>query len=209
MQLARDTVYVSVSPPRNGWPGIVSHLLGNDLNNPTLRDSIKEINNDLRQGKDSEEAFMKQERVLGKFTARMLGLDSKSGNMAEIYRATAKFLERRQEFRKNLRSALITPAVTLFVLFLAVLFYVGYIFPETAKLFVRFGISVFDNDIKSLVGFKHDSRQFVRGTGCCDFNGMMHGNIVSHRSFALLIKGLVDGSGNGHHIYSTTIIRGY
>jgi type IV pilus assembly protein PilC len=62
--------------------------------------------------------------------------------MAEIYKATAKFLERRQEFRKSLRSALITPAVTMFVLLLAVLFYVGYIFPETAKLFVRFGIDL-------------------------------------------------------------------
>ena len=72
----------------------------------------------------------------------MLGLASKSGNMAEIYLATAKFLERRQEFRKSLRSALITPAVTMFVLFLAVLFYVGYIFPETAKLFIRFGIEL-------------------------------------------------------------------
>ena len=30
--------------------------------------------------------------------------------------------------------------VTLFVLFLAVLFYVGYIFPETAKLFLKFDI---------------------------------------------------------------------
>jgi type IV pilus assembly protein PilC len=72
----------------------------------------------------------------------MLGLASKSGNMAEIYKATAKFLERQQEFRKNLRSALITPLVTLFVLFLAVLFYVGYIFPETAKLFVKFKIDL-------------------------------------------------------------------
>ena len=49
----------------------------------------------------------------------MLGLASKSGNMAEIYRATAKFLERKQEFRKNMRSALITPMVTVFVLFLS------------------------------------------------------------------------------------------
>jgi type IV pilus assembly protein PilC len=70
----------------------------------------------------------------------MLGLASKSGNMTEIYKATAKFLERQQEFKKNLRSALITPMVTLFVLFLAVLFYVGYIFPETAKLFLKFDI---------------------------------------------------------------------
>jgi len=117
-------------------------LLINDTQNATLRNTLKEINNDLKKGADSEATFLKYQTVFGKFTAYMLGLASKSGNMTEIYRATAKFLERRQEFRKSLRSALITPAVTMFVLFLAVLFYVGYIFPETAKLFVRFGIEL-------------------------------------------------------------------
>jgi type IV pilus assembly protein PilC len=122
--------------------GEILTLLINDTQNATLRNTLKEISNDLRKGADSEATFLKYQNVFGKFTAYMLGLASKSGNMAEIYRATAKFLERRQEFRKNLRSALITPMVTLFVLFLAVLFYVGYIFPETAKLFVRFGIDL-------------------------------------------------------------------
>ena len=114
-------------------------LLINDTQNPTLRDALKEINNDLRQGKDSEEAFMKQEKALGRFTARMLGLASKSGSMAEIYESTAKFLERNEEFRRNLRSALITPFFTLLALLGAVVFYVAYIFPETAMLFVKLG----------------------------------------------------------------------
>jgi type IV pilus assembly protein PilC len=117
-------------------------LLINDTENAALSNTLKEINNDLKKGADSEATFLKYQGVFGKFTAYMLGLASKSGNMAEIYKATAKFLERRQEFRKSLRSALITPAVTMFVLLLAVLFYVGYIFPETAKLFVRFGIDL-------------------------------------------------------------------
>ncbi len=117
-------------------------LLINDTENQALKITLKEINNDLKKGADSEITFLKYQGIFGKFTAYMLGLASKSGNMAEIYKATAKFLERRQEFKKSLRSALITPAVTMFVLFLAVLFYVGYIFPETAKLFVRFGIDL-------------------------------------------------------------------
>jgi type IV pilus assembly protein PilC len=117
----------------------VLQLLSNDLNNPTLRDAVRQINNDLRQGKDSEEAFLKQERVLGKFTARMLGLASKSGNMADIYESTAKFLERNAEFRKNMRQALIMPMFTLLILFGACIFYVAYIFPETAKLFLKLG----------------------------------------------------------------------
>ncbi len=117
-------------------------LLMNDTENKTLRDTLKEVNNDLKKGADSEATFLKYQNVFGKFTAYMLGLASKSGNMAEIYKATAKFLERRQEFKKSLRSALITPLVTIFVLFLAVVFYVAYIFPETAKLFVRFKIEL-------------------------------------------------------------------
>jgi type IV pilus assembly protein PilC len=117
-------------------------LLINDIPNKTLRESLKEISNELKKGSDSEVTFLRYQGIFGKFTAYMLGLASKSGNMTEIYRATAKFLERRQEFKKSMRSALITPLVTLFVLFLAVLFYVGYIFPETAKLFVKFNIDL-------------------------------------------------------------------
>jgi len=117
-------------------------LLANDIQNRTLREAVKDINAELKQGKDSERAFIKHEAVLGRFTAHMLGLASKSGNMAEIYESTAKFLERQTEFRKNLKSALIMPIVTLVVLFLAVAYYVGYIFPATAKLFVKFKIEL-------------------------------------------------------------------
>ncbi len=117
-------------------------LLIEDIPNPTLRDAVKEINSELKQGKDSEKVFLKQQVVLGKFTANMLGLASKSGNMTEIYDSTAKFLERNAEFKRNVKSALITPLVTLFVLFLAVLFYVAYIFPATAEMFERFKITL-------------------------------------------------------------------
>jgi type IV pilus assembly protein PilC len=120
----------------------IMQLLVNDIQNRTLREAIKDINTELKQGKDSEKAFVKHEAVLGRFTAHMLGLASKSGNMAEIYDSTAKFLERQAEFKKNLKSALITPLVTLAVLFGAVIYYVGWIFPATAKLFQKFNIEL-------------------------------------------------------------------
>ncbi|MBE0556312.1 MAG: type II secretion system F family protein, partial [Proteobacteria bacterium] len=110
--------------------------------NPTLRDTLKDINLELKQGKDSEKVFLKHSGVFGKFTANMLGLASKSGNMADIYESTAKFLERNAEFKRNLKSALIMPAVTVFVLMLAVLFYIGYIFPATAEAFERMRIEL-------------------------------------------------------------------
>lgn len=75
-------------------------LLINDISNKTLKDTLKQINNELKKGADSESTFLRYQSVFGKFTAYMLGLASKSGNMAEIYRATAKFLERQQEFKR-------------------------------------------------------------------------------------------------------------
>jgi type IV pilus assembly protein PilC len=118
----------------------ILNLLINDTQNKTLKETLREINNELKKGADSEVTFLKYQTVFGKFTAYMLGLAAKSGNMTEIYKATAKFLERQQEFKKSIRSALLTPAITMFILLGAVLFYVGYIFPETAKLFVKFDI---------------------------------------------------------------------
>lgn len=115
-------------------------LLTNDIQNKALREVLREISKDLREGKDGKEVFGKHEHSLGKFAAYMLGVASKSGNMVEIYESTAKFLERTAEFKKNLKSALIMPTIVMIVLALAVAFYVGYIFPKTAELFVRFNI---------------------------------------------------------------------
>jgi len=117
-------------------------LLTNDLENKTLRDTLRQINNEMKKGADSEATFLKYEGIFGKFTSYMLGLAAKSGNMTEIYKATAKFLERQMQFRKDLKSALLMPMITVFVLLLAVIYYVGYIFPETAKLFLNFDIDL-------------------------------------------------------------------
>jgi type IV pilus assembly protein PilC len=122
--------------------GEILSFLIQDTRNKTLKETLKVISKDLKQGLDSEEVFMKHKKVFGFFTAYMLGLASKSGNMAEIYRATAKFLERRHEFKRNLRSALITPLITLLLLNAAVIWYVVYIFPETAQLFLGLNVKL-------------------------------------------------------------------
>lgn len=122
--------------------GEILTFLINDTQNKVLRETLKQISNDLRRGVDSEKAFLKHQAVFGRFTAYMLGLASKSGNMKEIYRSTAKFLERSLEFKKNVKSALVSPMVTVLAMFLAVLYYVGYIFPETARLFTNFDMQL-------------------------------------------------------------------
>lgn len=120
---------------------ILSLLVG-DISSKSLRQVIRDLNADLRGGMDAQQAFLKHQHMLGKFPAYMLGIASKSGNMAEIYEATAKFLERQNEFKKSVKSAMITPAITMIVLTAALVWYVWYIFPQTAGLFEDLGMEL-------------------------------------------------------------------
>ncbi len=120
----------------------VLNLLVNDVSSRSLKQVIRDLNADLKGGMEAQQAFMKQQHMLGKFTAYMLGIASQTGNMSEIYEATARFMERQNEFRKSVKSAMITPAITLLILMAAFVFYIWYIFPQTAGLFENFDIKL-------------------------------------------------------------------
>lgn len=120
----------------------ILNLLVNDVSSNSLKQVIRDLNGDLKGGMEAQQAFMKQQHMLGKFTAYMLGIASQTGNMSEIYEATARFLERQNEFKKSTKSAMVTPAITMVVLIAAFVWYVWYIFPETAGLFAGFGMTL-------------------------------------------------------------------
>lgn len=109
-------------------------LLVGDVSSKSLRQVIRDLNGDLKSGMEAQQAFMKHQGMLGKFTAYMLGIASQSGNMSEIYEATATFLERQSEFKKSVKSSMITPAITIVVLIAVMVWYIWSIFPQTAGL---------------------------------------------------------------------------
>lgn len=117
-------------------------LLYEDTANKRMKETIKQIQKDLKDGKEGDEVYAKHEDVFGKFASYMLSVASTSGNMALVFESTAKFLERDAEFKKNLRRSLMMPTITVLAVIGVILFYVGYIFPATAELFVKFDIEL-------------------------------------------------------------------
>ena len=117
-------------------------LLQEDTQNARLREVIKTIQKDLKDGKEGDEVYGKHKGVFGEFAAYMLSVASTSGNMAQVFESTAKFLERDAEFKKNLRKSLLMPGITVLATIGVILFYVGYIFPLTAELFVEMDIKL-------------------------------------------------------------------
>ena len=118
----------------------ILNLLIEDSTNKRMKEVIKEIQKDLKEGKEGSQVYGKHEAIFGKFAAYMLSVASTSGNMAMVFDSTAKFMERDAEFKKNMKRSLMMPAVTVLAVIGVVLFYVGYIFPATAELFVEMDI---------------------------------------------------------------------
>tara|TARA_R110000868_G_scaffold304437_29_gene565530 strand:- start:5410 stop:6744 length:1335 start_codon:yes stop_codon:yes gene_type:complete len=120
----------------------ILNLLIEDSSNKRMKEVIKEIQKDLKDGKEGSQVYGKHEPIFGRFAAYMLSVASTSGNMALVFDSTAKFLERDAEFKKNLKRSLMMPAVTVLAVIGVILFYVGYIFPSTAELFVEMNIEL-------------------------------------------------------------------
>ncbi|MEM1043942.1 MAG: type II secretion system F family protein [Bacteroidota bacterium] len=120
----------------------ILNLLATDTRNGALRQTIRDLSSDLKSGLDARHAFLKHQHTLGKFTSYMLGLATVSGNMAEMFEATALYLERKDKFKKSVRSAMITPVITLLAALGAFIWYVWYIVPSYARLFSRYNVDL-------------------------------------------------------------------
>ncbi len=120
--------------------GKILNMLAEEQTNRAMKDALIQIENQLKAGAEGREVFMHYTNIFGKFPAFMLGLATRSGNMAEVFEATSKFIERDMEIAKNVKKAIISPMFAVLATLGAVVYYVVEIFPSTASLFVKYDI---------------------------------------------------------------------
>jgi type IV pilus assembly protein PilC len=120
--------------------GKILEMLAEEQSNRAMKDALVQIESQLKSGAEGREVFMRFTHVFGRFPAFMLGLATRSGNMAEVFDATSKFIERDIEIKKNIKKTLISPMFAILATIGAVVYYVVEIFPETAKLFLKYNM---------------------------------------------------------------------
>ena len=126
--------------------GKILEMLAEEQTNRTLKDALQQIESQLKGGAEGREVFMRFGHVFGKFPAFMLGLATRSGNMADVFEATSKFIERDMEIKKNIKKALISPMFAVIATIGAVMYYVIDIFPATAELFLKYNMPLPPHD---------------------------------------------------------------
>jgi type IV pilus assembly protein PilC len=120
----------------------VLQMMVNDITNNTLRDTVRDINNELKQGRIANK-YIKNMNVFSDVLHRICSDSHRSRVTWLRYTIIPQnFLSVRMQFRKDLKSALIMPSITVVATFAALLYFVMYIFPETARLFVQMKIDL-------------------------------------------------------------------
>lgn len=120
--------------------GKILEMLAEEQTNRMFKDALQQIESQLKAGGEGKEVFMRYSHIFGKFPAFMLGLATRSGNMAEVFDATSKFIERDMEIRKNIKKAVISPLFAVLATIGATMYYIIDIFPSTAELFLKYNM---------------------------------------------------------------------
>jgi type IV pilus assembly protein PilC len=118
--------------------GKILELLAEEQTNRKMKETLYQIESQLKAGAEGCEVFIGFSSVFGRFPAFMLGLATRSGNMADIFDSTAEFIERDVEISKTIRKALLSPLITILATLAAFAYYVLEIFPATATLFTKY-----------------------------------------------------------------------
>lgn len=118
--------------------GKILEMLAEEQPNRGFREALMQIESQLKAGAEGREVFNRYQHIFGKFPAYMLGLATRSGNMAEVFDATAKFMERDMEIQKNIKKALVSPMFALVATIGATVYYIVDIFPSTAEMFLKY-----------------------------------------------------------------------
>jgi len=130
--------------------GKILEMLAEEQTNRAMKDALLQIESLLKGGAEGKEVFMRFSNVFGKFPAFMLGLATRSGNMAEVFDATSKFIERDMEIRKNIKKAVISPLFAVLATIGATMYYIIDIFPSTAELFLKYNMPLPPLTMKTL-----------------------------------------------------------
>lgn len=110
-------------------------VLAEQADREGLRHLVEQIRADVQQGRPLSEALAKHPRYFADLYVNMVRAGETSGHLDAILLRLAEFLEKSQQRRAQVISALMYPAVLLTVAVGAVSFIIGYLMPKLKDLF--------------------------------------------------------------------------
>lgn len=110
--------------------------------NPRFKEVIQSISVRVEAGDQLASAMDQHAEVFGDVFLETMRAAEKSGNLTKVLEYLSEMLERSEETRLQIKSALMYPIVVISVLSLAVLFLVGFVVPRFGRMFESRGVDL-------------------------------------------------------------------
>ena len=114
-------------------------ILSRQLEKPMFRDITKKVMTDIEGGATLSESLRKHPKPFDELYVNMVNAGEAGGILDTILMRLAEYIEKIETLKRKVKSALMYPAVVLFVAVGATLFMLMFIIPTFAKMFADFG----------------------------------------------------------------------
>ena len=108
------------------------------MSHPTLKTTLDDIADDLETGMQLSAAMVRHDHVFDNLYINMVKVGEDSGQLEAVFDQLSEYLERDQETKKRIKTALRYPSFVLFALAVAMVVVNIFVIPAFADMFARF-----------------------------------------------------------------------
>ncbi|HIE59347.1 MAG TPA: type II secretion system F family protein, partial [Hydrogenothermaceae bacterium] len=113
-------------------------IVAKQTENENLKNKLLTVQTHLKEGLSIAEAF-ERANIFPKFLVEMIKAGETSGALDKIFLSASQFIEKQEEFKKQIINSLIYPTVVILVGFVAMVVIMIYVVPTITKLYSQFG----------------------------------------------------------------------
>ena len=135
-------------------------ILQRQSKDPVLRDALATIRHDVNGGASLTEGMSKHPRVFTKLYVNMIRSAEAGGILDQVLDRLSTFLEREQEMRQKVRSAMVYPIVVFAVAMIVMCVMMFWVLPQFAAIFVTMGIKHLPTSTAMMLGFSHFAMKY-------------------------------------------------
>lgn len=145
---------------KSGVP-ILSGLkaIGEQTNNPKLKNVITDISNSIDQGNKLSDALAQNTKVFSKVYTNMVYTGEMSGNLHQVLEKLISILEFNKKTADNLKAAIRYPTTVVFTLISAFVFLIVYVIPKFVTVFQTSNVPL-PTPTKIMIGINHIAHNY-------------------------------------------------
>lgn len=130
-------------------------VLGEQTVNPKLKRIISDLQSEVESGQMLSRALSKYPNVFSNLFIGLIKAGEVGGVLEESLQRLAQFLEKDQELRRKVKSAMTYPVIVMIVAITIVILLVTFILPKFMDLFVDLGVKDYPAPTKILMAFSN------------------------------------------------------